>query len=116
MNLSERLLAFIAKRERQSVGHDVVTGADGVLLTLADLREAAAVVARDQWQPIETAPDGVEAFVTGYNYGEPKFGRYYSAAKLDGGIWYGPAADDGEDELGWLTHWKPLHAPGAAHE
>lgn len=60
-----------------------------------------------QWQPIETAPADTEVIITGYNWNNPKKGRWACNAVLTDGEWYFCLSD--EDERPHPpTHWMPM--------
>ncbi len=57
-----------------------------------------------EWKEINNAPKGVNILVSGYNFDDPKEGRWVVEAAFECGGWY---AANG-DSLYQPTHWQPL--------
>lgn len=61
------------------------------------------------WQPIETAPQGVPVLITGWAFDQPESGRrWYAVAISDGDGWHHP---EGEDRFFPPTHWTEMEPP-----
>lgn len=62
------------------------------------------------WQPIKTAPRDTKVIVSGFNFDDPKQGRWVDSAILTetGWAWNIEFSDAGPYPP---THWMPLPAP-----
>lgn len=72
----------------------------------ARIIELGAMVERQQWKPIETAPQNTEVLICGIAYGKP----YCAVAKLENGIWmqFDPMTDYYGIESDGHTHWMAI--------